>query len=115
MLPSWAQLPFGRAAAAATVLAAALRENRLGARRLREYERRWRARLGREIRAGLAFRAIAARLNDLAIDRLIELARVDGIVPLLKQTADFNWHQSAARALLRHAEFRRIVVRSMLS
>ena len=100
---------------AATVLAAALRENRLGARRLREYERRWRARLGREIRAGLAFRAIAARLNDLAIDRLIELARVDGIVPLLKQTADFNWHQSAARALLRHAEFRRIVVRSMLS
>ena len=63
-----------------------------------------RARLGREIRAGLAFRAIAARLNDLAIDRLIELARVDGIVPLLKQTADFNWHQSAARALLAHTE-----------
>jgi flavin-dependent dehydrogenase len=99
---------------AATVLAEALRENRLGARRLREYERRWRARLGREIRAGLAFRAIATRLNDLAIDRLMELARVDGIVPLLKQTADFNWHQSAARALLRHAEFRRIVLRSML-
>ena len=39
----------------------------------------------------------------------MELARVDGIVPLLKQTADFNWHRTAARALLRHAEFRRIV------
>jgi len=98
---------------AAGVLVEALAEDRLGARRLREYERRWRARLGPEIRAGLAFRAVAAKLNDVAVDRLVELARVDGIVPLLKQTADFNWHHTAARALLRHAEFRRIVLRSM--
>ena len=87
--------------------------DRLGARRLKEYERRWRGRLGPEIRAGLAFRAVAARLNDGAVDRLIELARVDGIVPLLTQTADFNWHHTAARALLRHAKFRRIVLESM--
>ena len=98
---------------AAGVLAEALREDRLGANRLKEYERRWRARLGPEIRAGLAFRAVAARLNDVTVDQLIELARVDGIVPLLKQTADFNWHHTAARALLRHAEFRRIVLKSM--
>jgi digeranylgeranylglycerophospholipid reductase len=98
---------------AAGVLAEALGDDRLGASRLKEYERRWRARLGPEIRAGLAFRAVAARFNDVTVDRLIELARVDGIVPLLKQTADFNWHHTAARALLRHAEFRRIVLKSM--
>jgi geranylgeranyl reductase family protein len=98
---------------AAGVLVEALGDDRLHARRRREYERRWRARLGREIRAGLAFRAVAARLNDVAIDRLVELARVDGIVPLLQQTADFNWHRAAARALLRHTEFRRIVMKSM--
>jgi geranylgeranyl reductase family protein len=98
---------------AAGVLSDALADDRLGARRLKEYERRWRARLGPEIRAGLAFRAVAAKLNDVAVDRLVELARVDGIVPLLQQTADFNWHHTAARALLRHAEFRRIVLRSM--
>jgi digeranylgeranylglycerophospholipid reductase len=98
---------------AAGVLAEALRDDRLGASRLKEYERRWRARLGPEIRAGLAFRAVASRLNDVTVDRLIELARVDGIVPLLKETADFNWHHTAARALLRHAEFRRIVLKSM--
>jgi digeranylgeranylglycerophospholipid reductase len=100
---------------AAEVLADALREDRLTARRLKEYERRWRAKLGAEIRAGLAFRAIASKLNDGAVDRLVELARVDGIVPLLRQTADFNWHRTAARALLRHGEFRRIVLSSMLS
>jgi digeranylgeranylglycerophospholipid reductase len=98
---------------AAGVLIDALADDRLGARRLKEYERRWRARLGPEIRAGLAFRTVAAKLNDVAVDRLVELARVDGIVPLLQQTADFNWHHTAARALLRHAEFRRIVFRSM--
>jgi len=98
---------------AADVLSEALLDDRLTGRRLKEYERRWRQRLGPEIRAGLAFRAVAARLQDTAVDRLMELARVDGIVPLLKQTADFNWHRTATRALLRHAEFRRIVLTSI--
>lgn len=100
---------------AAEVLAGALHEDRLSATRLREYERRWRARLWPEIRAGLAFRAMAMRLNDRAIDAVIELARVDGIVPLLKQTADFNWHGAAARSLLRNPSFRRVVFSSLWS
>jgi geranylgeranyl reductase family protein len=100
---------------AAEVLACALAEDQLSAIRLREYERRWRARLWPEIRAGLAFRAMASRLSDRTIDRVMELARVDGIVPLLKQTADFNWHGAAARALLRHPSFRRVVFGSIWS
>jgi geranylgeranyl reductase family protein len=100
---------------AASVLASALREDRLSAGALKAYERSWRRRLGPEIRAGLAFRTLAARLGDDAIDRLMELARVDGIVPLLKQTADFNWHRTATKALLRHSEFRRIVLSSIWS
>jgi flavin-dependent dehydrogenase len=100
---------------AADVLAGALAEDCLTATRLREYERRWRARLWPEIRAGVAFRTMAARLSDRAIDALVDLARVDGIVPLLKQTADFNWHGAAARALLRNASFRRVVFGSIWS
>jgi geranylgeranyl reductase family protein len=100
---------------AAEVLGDAVRRDDFGRRALKEYERRWRARLGPEIRAGLAFRAVASRLGDKAIDTLMELARVDGIVPLLKQTADFNWHGATARSLLRHAAFRRIVFSSIWS
>ncbi len=100
---------------AAQVLAGALRDDRLAGTHLREYERRWRARLWPEIRAGLAFRAIASRLSDRTIDKVIELARVDGIVPLLKQTADFNWHGTAARSLLKHPSFRRVVFGSLWS
>ena len=97
----------------ATVLGDVLRDDGFGGRNLKEYERRWRALLGPDIRAGLAFRAIAARLTDGAVDRLVELASVEGagrLAAVLKQTADFNWHRSAASALLRHAEFRRIVL-----
>lgn len=100
---------------AAEVLAPALCEDRLDATALREYERRWRQRLGPEIRAGLAFRKMAIRLSDRAIDALVELARVDGIVPLLKQTADFNWHGAAAMSLLRNSSFRRVVFSSLWS
>ncbi len=98
---------------AARALDAALRDGDLSESRLRAYESEWRSRLGAEIRTGLAFRTLAARMNDRSIDALIELARVDGLIPLLRQTADFNWHRRSALALLRHAQFRRILLSSM--
>jgi digeranylgeranylglycerophospholipid reductase len=100
---------------AAETLDAALRHDELSEARLRQYEARWRSRLGAEIRIGLAFRTLVARMNDRAIDALIELARVDGLIPLLRQTADFNWHRRSALALLRHAQFRRILISSLWS
>jgi geranylgeranyl reductase family protein len=97
---------------AAEVLGSALTRDTLRARHLSRYETLWRRRLGQEIRVGLAFRRIAARLSDESIDELIELARIDGVVPLLQETASFNWHRKAALALLGHPAFRRIVFRS---
>lgn len=100
---------------AADVLGPALSADDLGEERLRAYEAAWHARLGSEIRIGLRFRSLAARLNDRAIDALVELARIDGLIPLLKHTADFNWHSSSALALLRHAQFRKILLGSIWS
>jgi flavin-dependent dehydrogenase len=100
---------------AAETLDPALRRDRLAERDLHVYEDRWRARLGPDIRAGLAFRALASRIGDRGIHALVELARVDGIVPLLLDAADFNWHRRAALALLRHPAFRRAVLSSIWS
>ncbi len=100
---------------AAETLDEALARDALGERHLRVYETRWRERLGPEIRVGLAFRAIATRMSDRGIHALVELARVDGLVPLLKQTANFNWHRTAALALLKHPSFRKVVLGSILS
>lgn len=100
---------------AADVLGEALARDAVSARDLRVYEDRWRSLLGPDIRAGLAFRALATRIGDRGIRALVEVARVDGIVPLLKDTADFNWHRRAALALLRHPAFRRAVISSFWS
>ena len=100
---------------AAEVLDTALRRDSLDARSLRKYQARWRERLGPEMRAGLAFRTLASRLDDRAIGALVELAAVDGLVPLVERTADFNWHRETALALLRNASFRRVVLSSFLS
>ena len=98
---------------AAEVLAAALKNGRTDAPALRGYETQWQARIGPELRAGLAFRTLAARFDDRAIDALLELAAVNGIVPLLRRTANFNWHRAAALALLKNPGFRRIVLSSL--
>jgi geranylgeranyl reductase family protein len=100
---------------AAETLDDSLRADDLRAARLRKYELQWRERLGAEIRIGLAFRTLVARMNDRAIDAVIELARVDGLVPVLRQTADFNWHRQSALALLKHAQFRKILLSSLWS
>jgi hypothetical protein len=37
------------------------------------------------------------------------------VIPLLQETASFNWHRKAAIALLGHPAFRRIVFKSLSS
>jgi flavin-dependent dehydrogenase len=98
---------------AAEILAEALKRDATDASALRAYETLWQGRLGPELRAGLAFRTIAARFDDRAIDALLDLAAVDGIIPLLRRTANFNWHRDTALALLRNPGFRRIVLSSL--
>jgi flavin-dependent dehydrogenase len=100
---------------AAQTLADALAADDLRESRLRRYETQWRDRVGAEIRIGLAFRVLTSRMTDRAIDAVIELARVDGIIPMLRETADFNWHRHAALALLKHSQFRKILLSSLWS
>ena len=101
-------------AIAAETLTKRLRQDRLDAASLRDYEAGWKKRLGAEIKTGLRFRKIMARLTDESIDALIDLAKVNGVVPLLQRTASFNWHRKAAIALLGHPAFRQIALKSWI-
>jgi len=97
------------ATAAAGVLVPALRHDTLGARVLQAYEGAWRARLGDEIDAQLQLRRVAHRLADHHMETLFELARTDGIMPIVRQTARFNQHRSLIMALFRHPPARRVL------
>lgn len=100
---------------AADVLDDALRRDALGEGDLREYQVRWKALLGAEIRAGLAFRTLTARLDDRAIQTLLLASSTEGIQPLVEGAANFNWHRHAALALMRNASFRRVILASVLT
>jgi flavin-dependent dehydrogenase len=100
-------------AIAADVLSEALHHDRLDSDHLAVYQKRWSDRIGPDIRAGLAFRRLMSRLDDRRLHAVLELARVDGVIPLLKRHGDFNSHRRAVIALLRHSGFRRAVFRSL--
>jgi geranylgeranyl reductase family protein len=100
---------------AAETLAEALPRNELSAASLSVYERRWRKRLGAELRWQLLLRRIAHRLNDEDIDALFELARTDGIMPLVRRTAAFNHHREFITALFRHPPARRLLLRAVVA
>ena len=102
------------ASLAADVLIEALSEGDLSAGRLAQYEQRWRARLEGELDTQLAFRTLAQRMPDEDIEDFFELARTDGVMPIVRRTATFNRHRQLIVALLKHPPARQIFFRSFL-
>jgi hypothetical protein len=48
-----------------------------------------------------------SRLSDRQIDLLIDFARQDGILPMIKKT-DFDWHKDLIASILRHLVSKKI-------
>ena len=99
---------------AADTLSPALSANRLDEPALAPFQQRWRQRLGPEMRAQLALRMLAQRLSDGEIDGLFELARTNGVMPLIRGAAQFNQHRHLIAELFRHAPARRLLFRRLL-
>jgi geranylgeranyl reductase family protein len=75
---------------------------------LAAYERRWKALLQKEILVGQYTRRMCARLSDGRIESLFQLARTDGIVPIIRDKADFDWHSGLIFALLQRLSFMKV-------
>jgi len=71
------------------------------------YESRWKSLLRKEILIGHTTRRMCARLSDGRIENLFQLARTDGIVPIIRATADFDRHSGLIFALLERLSFLR--------
>ena len=100
---------------AADVLLPALADGDLSARRLSDYQRRWKAQLKNELDTQLSFRKLAQQMSDDDIEGLFELARTDGVMPIVRKTASFSRHRRLILALLRHRPARQIFFRSFVS
>jgi flavin-dependent dehydrogenase len=69
---------------------------------LNGYERRWKRKLGGELEIGYHFRRIFSGIKDRQIDRLFEILNSDGIAPLIRSKAQFDWHKDLILALSGH-------------
>jgi geranylgeranyl reductase family protein len=101
------------ASLAADVLSGALTADDLSAARLEPYEQHWRERLADEFQAQLSLRRVAHKMTDDDIEQLFELARVDGVMPIVRRTASFNRHRHLIVALLKHPPVRQILLRRL--
>jgi len=99
------------AAIASDTLADAILRNDLSARRLSRYEDQWRERLSAEFQAQTRLRMLAHRMNDSEIEQLFDLARTDGVMPIVRRTASFNRHRKLILALLKHPPVRQLLLR----
>jgi digeranylgeranylglycerophospholipid reductase len=97
---------------AVEILDPALAADDLGCDRLSAYQSAWRRHLASELRWQIVLRRVAQRLTDRDIDRLFDLARTDGLMPLVQRTATFNQHREFIMALLKHPPARRVLFRA---
>jgi digeranylgeranylglycerophospholipid reductase len=86
---------------AASAIAKAFRCGDYSRKILKEYEIEWRRRIEPELKAGIMLRNIFSKISDRQIDLLIDLAKKDGIMPLVEK-AHFDWHKDLVSHLVRH-------------
>jgi digeranylgeranylglycerophospholipid reductase len=96
---------------ASEVLDKALTSKDFSRKNLAEYQRRWKAILGRELNTGMRARVIFERLNDRQIDNIFDIMLETGIVESLMNNNDitFDHHHATIRYLLQQTSLAKLL------
>ena len=90
---------------AARIILQSFAKNDFTAQALSRYENAWKAAVQREIVLGGMARRICARLSDLQMERIFHLAQTDGVIPIIRETGNFDWHGDLILALVKRLSF----------
>ncbi len=93
---------------AADVILDAFADGNFGAGVLGRYETTWKALLERELYIGCRARRFCSHLSDRQVESLFRLAQTDGIIPIIRDKADFDRHGDLLLALLDRVSFMRV-------
>lgn len=99
---------------AAETIRAAFAAGDFSAATLEAYEQTWRAHLGAELRVGVWFRRLLEWLRPDDLDDLARLGITDGLMPVIRATARFNWHHDLIRQAIRHPGVLQILLRRLV-
>jgi geranylgeranyl reductase family protein len=99
---------------AAETVSEAFKRGTFTAQGLSAYEKRWRARLGFDLKVGTLFRRLFARMADRDIDDLFHTLYADGLLARMTEKVSFDWHRELVLFLLKHPKLARIFMRRCL-
>ena len=96
---------------ASEVLDKAFASRDFSQKNLADYQRRWKAILGRELKTGMQARAIYERLSDRQIDNIFDIMLETGIVESLMSNSDitFDHHHATVRYLLQQTSLAKLL------
>jgi digeranylgeranylglycerophospholipid reductase len=86
---------------ASRVVLKSFEEGCFSALALAEYEKSWKKAIQREILIGYYARKICGKLTDTQIEKLFQIAQTDGIIPLIREKGNFDWHSELILALIK--------------
>jgi flavin-dependent dehydrogenase len=81
---------------------------------LSRYEKRWKRRLGLELKVDFLFRRLFERLTDAELDACFRVVGSNGLLSKLSRKVHFDWHKDAVLAVLRQPQLTRIFLGSLL-
>jgi flavin-dependent dehydrogenase len=84
------------------------KEDALSAKDLSAYEKYWKKEIQKEISVGYYTRKICEKLSDSQVENMFQIARNDGVIPLIKKKGNFDWQSEVILALARRAPFKSI-------
>ncbi|MDD5038241.1 MAG: NAD(P)/FAD-dependent oxidoreductase [Dehalococcoidales bacterium] len=89
----------------------ALESDDLAKESLSNYEREWKKKLGKELRAGYWARKFSELLSDRQFDRIFDIIKANDIdEALLKdENLSFDWHAGALSKLMKHEALSKVV------
>ncbi len=90
---------------AAEVISKCFGRTSFGVDSLSSYDTLWRKAIQKEIVIGYYTRKMCTRLSDMRVESLFRLAQTDGIIPIIRDKADFDWHSGLILALLKRLSF----------
>lgn len=93
---------------AAEAILKAFKKEDFSSERLSWYEKRWKGKVGKEIKTGYFLRKLCGRLEDEKIEKLFALAQSDGFINYIGKNAKFDWHALTLLKLIGKKEVREI-------
>ena len=84
------------------------REDALSSQDLSIYEKCWKREIQKEILVGYYTRRICEKLSDSQVENMFQIARNDGVIPIIKKKGNFDWQSEVILALAKRAPFKSI-------